>query len=504
MNSNSLSTFSNGFNVGEIVWAKRNYDGIYWPGRILSISHNMIDTIFTHNYLQDQPWSYLTEFFEYNQKNWTIDVLPYRQYRDYMSKNLFGHYDSYPQIKYQLLNAINQADYAHINENTHPIKSNNYSSSYLFKTDSNDNYISTSNSIVTPCENSISHTMNDYSLDSYSQTSNIYCQRPSNCSCNTQSYLNNYYSYGTQPHFSSTDQLSIETNLNPVLQLNNNYHQFQNDTMNTEIETFQKQNSVIIITSKTYSNSSFISYLFNSLSNIFHSSIIYIDDLINYQHPNTYNIYYLICFDYFDLIIKQKLNLTILNNLNVYINYLFLIINAPSYELIKHLYSIIIDKQTIFILHYHLTFDNEPLLLCSGNRTKFEMIRSTFLKYLCSKIKYIESNDNEQEQFDLSNTISCISQSNNIKNISIIDILNQRLESNAFINYQNLTNESLSVSSVMKRTKKLNEQKIFKNFRKKIFKSKFKQHLSKNEMISTSSSEYCVQNILENTNFSKT
>ncbi|CAF4171271.1 unnamed protein product, partial [Rotaria sordida] len=207
---------------------------------------------------------------------------------------------------------------------------------------------------------------------------------------------------------------------------------------------------------------------------------------------------------YFDLIIKQKLNLTILNNLNVYINYLFLIINAPSYELIKHLYSIIIDKQTIFILHYHLTFDNEPLLLCSGNRTKFEMIRSTFLKYLCSKIKYIESNDNEQEQFDLSNTISCISQSNNIKNISIIDILNQKLESNAFINYQNLTNESLPVSSVMKRTKKLNEQKIFKNFRKKIFKSKFKQHLSKNEMISTSSSEYCVQNILENTNFSKT
>ncbi|CAF4062932.1 unnamed protein product [Rotaria sordida] len=185
MNSNSLSTFSNGFNVGEIIWAKRNYDGIYWPGRILSISHNMIDTIFTHNYLQNQPWSYLTEFFEYNQKNWTIDVLPYRQYRDYMSKNLFGHYDSYPQIKYQLLNAINQADYVHINENTHPIKSDNYSSSYLFKTDSNDNYISTSNSIVTPCENSISHTMNNYSLDPYSQTSNIYCQHPSNCSCDT-------------------------------------------------------------------------------------------------------------------------------------------------------------------------------------------------------------------------------------------------------------------------------------------------------------------------------
>ncbi|CAF5067472.1 unnamed protein product, partial [Rotaria sp. Silwood1] len=81
----------------------------------------------------------------------------------------------------------------------------------------------------------------------------------------------------------------------------------------------------------------------------------------NYQHRNTYNIYYLICIDYFDSIIKQTLDLTILNNLNAHINYLLLIINAPSYEIIKHIYSIIIDKRTIFILHYHSTFDNDSI-----------------------------------------------------------------------------------------------------------------------------------------------
>ncbi|CAF2700873.1 unnamed protein product [Rotaria sp. Silwood2] len=155
------------------------------------------------------------------------------------------------------------------------------------------------------------------------------------------------------------------------------------------------------------------------------------------------------------------------------------------------------------ILHYHSTFDNESLLLCSGNRITFEMIRSTFLKYLCSKIKYIESNDNEQEQFDLSNTMSFAPQSNNIKNISMIDISNQTSPTNALIDYENITNESLFVSSMTKRAKKLNRQRVFNNFRKKLFNSKFKQHLSENEIISNSSSEYCVQNILENINMSK-
>jgi hypothetical protein len=40
-----------------------------------------------------------------------------------MSKNLLIHFESYPQIKYQFLNAINQADYIDINENSYSIKS---------------------------------------------------------------------------------------------------------------------------------------------------------------------------------------------------------------------------------------------------------------------------------------------------------------------------------------------------------------------------------------------
>ena len=78
-----------------------------------------------------------------------MDVLPYRQYRDYMSQNLLVHFDSYPQIKYQFLNAINQANYAVINENPNSIKTDNTTSFHSFKTNPNDNYVPTSDSIVT-------------------------------------------------------------------------------------------------------------------------------------------------------------------------------------------------------------------------------------------------------------------------------------------------------------------------------------------------------------------
>jgi hypothetical protein len=95
-----------------------------------------------NNHLQYQTCSYLIQFFGYNQTHWTVDVLPYRQYRDYMSKNLLIHYESYPQIKYQFLNAINQAD---ISINPNSVKSENSSSFSSF----NNNYIPTSNSSVT-------------------------------------------------------------------------------------------------------------------------------------------------------------------------------------------------------------------------------------------------------------------------------------------------------------------------------------------------------------------
>ena len=74
------------------------------------------------------------------------------------------------------------------------------------------------------------------------------------------------------------------------------------------------------------------------------------------------------------------------------------------------------DKRSILVLHYRSTCDNDPILLCSGNRTTYEAIRSSFLKYLCSKIKYIQSNDNEGEQLYSAYCISSIIQSTNVLN----------------------------------------------------------------------------------------
>ena len=93
-----------------------------------------------------QTCYYRIQFFGYNQPHWANDVLSYRQYRDYMSKNLLSHYESYPQIKYQFLDVMNQADNANINEKTHARKSSNTSP---FKVNYNYDYIPTSHSMMT-------------------------------------------------------------------------------------------------------------------------------------------------------------------------------------------------------------------------------------------------------------------------------------------------------------------------------------------------------------------
>ena len=80
------------------------------------------------------------------------------------------------------------------------------------------------------------------------------------------------------------------------------------------------------------------------------------------------------------------------------------------------------------------------------------------------------------------------------------DIPNQTLESNSFINYPNISNEYLPVPLIIKQSKKLGRRKLIKNLGKKKLKRKFKQHLTKNGILSVSSSEYHVQNILDNFN----
>ena len=231
----------------------------------------------------------------------------------------------------------------------------------------------------------------------------------------------------------------------------------QNDTQSEytpSFDDFHKTNSIIIITTKTYLNSSFISYLLNCLSQFIYHSIIYLDDpIIDYQSPTTTpNISYLICLDYFDSNIKQILNSTILNNLTAHINYLFLVLNAPSNELVKHFYSTIMDQRTIIVLHYHSTFDSEPLLLCSGNRTTYETIRLTLLKYLCPKVKYIESNGNEQ--LYSAYCISSMIQSSNVLNHfidgQIRETLNKKFDENFRENNSQLINELFPRLSISK------------------------------------------------------
>jgi hypothetical protein len=261
--------------------------------------------------------------------------------------------------------------------------------------------------------------------------------------------------------------------------------------MSNNIYQPETTNSIIIITTKAYSNSSFISYLFNCLVDFIHRSIVYIDDLINYQHPTTSNITYLICLDHFDTTMQQILDRTILNNLNVHMNYLFLVINAPSNEVVTHLYSTVMDKRTILILHYHSTFENDPSLLCSGNRRTFEMIELSLLKYLCSNVKYIESKEDDNEE------LYCISPASQSNNVTMVDIPNQISDSHSFINNQNATNEYLLLTSTLKKSKKLGRRRIINDLNKGIVKRKYKQLLRRHNIISTSSSEYSVQNILE-------
>ena len=103
--------------VGQIVWARRDKNDIYWPGKITIISSNT-DNLWSSElpYNSQQQFNYLVQLFITNQSIWITDILPYRQYRDSMTNDSFIHYGLHPTIKQDFLNAINQADYDSNNE----------------------------------------------------------------------------------------------------------------------------------------------------------------------------------------------------------------------------------------------------------------------------------------------------------------------------------------------------------------------------------------------------
>ncbi len=97
--------------VGQLVWARRHKDDIYWPGKITIISNNTNDL-----WSSQLHYNYLVQFFVTNQSIWITDILPYQQYRDSMTNESFMHYGLHPTIKQDFLNAVNQADYAISNQ----------------------------------------------------------------------------------------------------------------------------------------------------------------------------------------------------------------------------------------------------------------------------------------------------------------------------------------------------------------------------------------------------
>ena len=288
----------------------------------------------------------------------------------------------------------------------------------------------------------------------------------------------------------------------------------QNEIQTGYISTadhFQKAYSVIMITTKTYSTPSFISYLFNSLSHFIHHSIIYIDDspppsslpINNYhQHPATSTISYLICLDHFDSHIRQTLDSILLNHLTIThtLDYLFLLLNVPSHEVIKYFYSKVMDQRTIVVLHYHhSSFEDEALLLCSGDRRTYEEIRSNLLKCLCAKVNYIESTENANEQLSSCNPVSSDNQSKEIKSEPIVDIPQQTFKSDVYVNNSNTCSKYLSASSTANHSKAPDRQKPLSTCARRALKQKSKQRLPMN----SSSSKYHVHNILDTVHSSK-
>ena len=442
--------------VGDIVWARRQKEDIYWPGKITVISNNTNDLWSTNVHS-----SYLVQFFCTNQSIWTMDVLPYRQCRESMANDSFLHYGLHPTIKQDFLNAIYEAD--------HMINQQMFANPTL-------TVLTTPQEKITPMiEDNID---NDFLLT----PAPIYPSNPEYYNSSIQSFdsfstVNNSHRTTTANDWYNKQGLVVES-ITPPLPIE----------MTDHSDNCQKSTSIIILTTKSYSNSSFISFLINSFSNFSHHSIIYIDDPTTFlpNHPSISNVYYFICLDYFDETIKQTLDSTILNNLNVHINYLFLILNSPSNELIKHLYSTVMDRRAILVLHYHSTFDNEPLLLCSGNRTTFELIEKILSKYLCPKIKYIEAQNETDEEIYSAYCISSIVQSASILhhfvNEQIQEILNENFNEEFQRKNEHVMNELFSQLSINKSTNQDNLGNIIENSNTEIVTNSNKQSAILNDL----------------------
>jgi hypothetical protein len=137
------------------------------------------------------------------------------------------------------------------------------------------------------------------------------------------------------------------------------------------------------------------------------------------------------------------------------------------------------------------------------------MIRSTLLKYLCSKVKYIESQGNEDEQLYSSYCISSIIQSTNVLNHFVNEqihrTLNENFELDFIQNNENIINELFPQLSINKTSNQNNLLELINHSNEDILKNQSKQSTIMNDLfqngvikthIPPPICEYYVQNIL--------
>jgi hypothetical protein len=137
------------------------------------------------------------------------------------------------------------------------------------------------------------------------------------------------------------------------------------------------------------------------------------------------------------------------------------------------------------------------------------MIRSTLLKCLCSKIKYIESRGDEEEQLYSSYCISSIIQSTNVLNEFVNEQIHQTLNENFQLDFlqnnQNVINELFPQLSRSKNSNENNLLQLIHHSNEDILKNKSKQSIIMNDLfqngvikthIPPPICEYYVQNML--------
>ena len=278
--------------------------------------------------------------------------------------------------------------------------------------------------------------------------------------------------------------------------------------LRSPLEIFRQTTAIVILTTETLANAPLLSHLFHSLSPFLHRSLLYIDDLAHYQPPPpTSNIVYLIWLHHFDAPLRQALDTAVLAHLHAHARHFFLVLNAPSQLLVEHLHSTAMDKQSVLVLNYHSTSEHELVLLCSGHRGTFELVRSSLLECVCPKVKYIESTD--QQAFSAYTVASVLQSANALNHFvdrQIQQTLNERFDSNFLRQNQSVIDELFPSAQQAPLTLPTNQRSLVQTMHADALNDKPKQatmmhDLFQNKVIQTRTAppicQYFLQSVLD-------